>query len=294
MPSTDPNLPITPIPRRLFGRTGQSVTIIGLGWVVLVALIVTEGLVTIISPVSRSLAATQLAGTDAPAAPADPKQTKEGQPLYVYTIAASGTLASYDEAMAVASLQGIINRKSPEVYLLSHQNTRPQFWLDLLAKDDRWLHGREQKRLADIDALVKLAGTRLKGAVIWDPAVPASVNVATTIAGVQDAVVLSPELANRHLAKWRLPVLELINNACNFAGPEKTADIMAAAIKDRGNKRPGFYFFRCVWVNPANIVDTLAVLRGKHPELNIEVLDPHTFFALFKKSQERQDKTVAR
>ena len=34
-------------------------------------------------------------------------------------------------------------------------------------------------------ALVKLAGKRLKGAVIWDPAVPASVNVATTIAGVQ-------------------------------------------------------------------------------------------------------------
>ena len=94
---------------------------------------------------------------------------------------------------------------------------------------------------------------------------------------------------------WKgMPVLELINNACNFAGTEQTADIMAAAIKDRGNKRPGFYFFRCVWVNPTNIAETLAALRRKHPELDIEVLDPHTFFALFKKSQEQQDKPIAR
>src|SRR5580704_13132997 len=79
-----------------------------------------------------------------------PRFVNEVQPLYLYSITASGTPASYDEAMAVASLQGIINRKSPEVYLLSHQNSRPQYWLDLLAKDSRWLHGREQKRLADI------------------------------------------------------------------------------------------------------------------------------------------------
>ena len=47
--------------------------------------------------------------------------------------------------------------------------------------------GGSVKPLPDLGALVKLAGKRLKGAVIWDPAVPASVNVATTIAGVEDA-----------------------------------------------------------------------------------------------------------
>ena len=174
-----------------------------------------------------------MAGTNVPVTPADPKQAKKGQPLYLCTIAAGGTPASYDEAMAVASLQGIINRNSPEVYLLSHQNNRPQFWLDLLAKDGRWLHGREQKRLADIDALVRFAGTRLKGAVIWDPAVPASVNVATIIAGVQDAVVLSPELAERHLAKWRLPVLKDLRGL--FTGAEtgsKKNDAYRWAIRE--------------------------------------------------------------
>ena len=71
-----------------------------------------------------------------------------------------------------------------------------------------------------------------------------------------------------------MPVMELINNVCNFAGAEQTAQIMAAAIKERGNKVPGFYFFRIVWVNPTNIADTLAALRRQSPELKFEVLEP--------------------
>jgi hypothetical protein len=146
------------------------------------------------------------------------KKTRGSKPLYTYTLAQDGTQASYDEAMAVASLQGIINRASPELYLLSRTNTRPQFWLDLLAKDGRWLQGRERKPQPDLGALVKLAGKRLKGAIIWDPAVPASANVATTLAGVHDAVVLSPEFADRYLAQWRLPVLHDLRG--KFTGAE--------------------------------------------------------------------------
>jgi len=145
-------------------------------------------------------------------------KTRPSQPLYTYTLAQDGTQASYDEAMAVASLQGIINRASPALYVLSRKNTRPQFWLDLLAQDGRWLQGRERKPQPDLSALVKLAGKRLKGAIIWDPAVPASANVATTLAGVHDAVVLSPELADRYLAKWRLPVLKDLRGM--FTGAE--------------------------------------------------------------------------
>lgn len=136
-----------------------------------------------------------------------PKAESTQKPLYVYTLSQDGTAESYDEALAVACLQGIINRASPELYLLSRKNTRPQFWLDLLSKEDRWLQGRELVPVTDIAALAKLAGRGLKGAVIWDPAVPATVNVATTIAGVEDGVVLSPEYAERYLKEWQLPVL---------------------------------------------------------------------------------------
>jgi len=68
-------------------------------------------------------------------------------PLHTYALAQDGSPGSYDEAMAVACLQGIINRKSPDVYVLSRKNSRPQYWLEVLSKDGRWLQGREVKPL---------------------------------------------------------------------------------------------------------------------------------------------------
>lgn len=128
--------------------------------------------------------------------------------IYTCTLAAPGTVAAYDEAMAVACIQGIVNRDAPRLYVLSSGNARPQSWLDTLSEAPGWLGGKERVPIADLDALVQFAGDRLKGAVVWDPEVPATVNVATTIAGIKDAVVLSPELAERSLARWKLPILE--------------------------------------------------------------------------------------
>ena len=138
--------------------------------------------------------------------------------MYVYTVTTSGTAAAYDEAVAVACVQGIVNRDGPRVYVLSSGNARPQFWLDTLSQEPGWLAGKKRVPLADLDALVALAGKRLKGAVVWDPEAPATLNVATTIAGVKDAVVLSPELAERSLARWNLPILDDLRGRFDGAG----------------------------------------------------------------------------
>lgn len=140
------------------------------------------------------------------------------QPLYIYTLSKSGTTESYDEAMAAACLQGIINRTAPSVYVVSKADKRPDYWLNIFTKDGQWMSGRKQTPIADLDALFTLAGKKVKGAVIWDPAVPASMNVANTIAGVEDGVVLSPEFAEKYLAKWKLPVLKDLRGM--FTGKE--------------------------------------------------------------------------
>jgi hypothetical protein len=145
-------------------------------------------------------------------------QTNRGKVLYTYTLAESGGVAAYDESLAVACLQGIINHDAPVLYVLSQKNSQPKFWLDVLSKDGRWLENREPKALTNLDALVALVGSALKGAVIWDPSVPASVNVATTIAGVENCIVLSPDLAERFLKRWHLPVLKDLRGA--FTGAE--------------------------------------------------------------------------
>jgi hypothetical protein len=128
-------------------------------------------------------------------------------PLFIYTLKADRTAAAYDEAVAASTIQGVINRTHPRVYLLNASDPKPAYWLRLFADAGGWLAGRRRVPVADLEALVRLAGPDLRGAVIWDPMVPASINVATTAAGVEDAVVLSPDLAHRLLPATGLKVL---------------------------------------------------------------------------------------
>ncbi len=161
------------------------------------------------SPISRAAGAGERESVEKAAA---------RDPILTYTLAHDGTPESYDEAMAVGCLQGLVNRDSPRVYVLSAKDNRPRAWLKVLSRQGRWLQGRTPQPLADLDALVELARSRLKGAVIWDPAVPASINVATTIAGVEDGVVLSPEYADKYLPRWNLAVLADLRG--RFTGAE--------------------------------------------------------------------------
>jgi len=156
--------------------------------------------------------------TDGSCAYSEETYTMKDHALYIYTPSGHGTARTYDEAVAAACIQGIVNRDGPRLYVLSHDNPRPQYWLDLFSQKGGWLADRQRIDVAGLDGLVALAGERLKGAVIWDPLVPATLNVATTIAGVTDAVVLSPELAVEYLPKWKLPVLEDLTG--RFTGRE--------------------------------------------------------------------------
>ena len=139
------------------------------------------------------------------------------QPLHIYALRHDRSVESYDEAVAVACLQGLLNRDAPRLYVLSRTNARPQYWLGRLTQNSEWLGGRPQEPVPDLTALVELARPQLKGVVIWDPAVPATLNVATTVAGVEDGVVLSPELAAGAGARWPVPVIADLRGRFNGA-----------------------------------------------------------------------------
>ncbi|MHB8898173.1 MAG: hypothetical protein ACYC6Y_05460, partial [Thermoguttaceae bacterium] len=83
---------------------------------------------------------------------------------------------------------------------------------------------------------------------------------------------------------WKgMPVMELVNEAGKFDNPEDAAAQMSAAIAKRGSEKPAFHLFRVVWTTPGNIAATLERLNQQRPELQIELLDPMTFFGAFKK-----------
>jgi len=125
--------------------------------------------------------------------------------LYIYTYNQTTPKNIYDEGIAVTTIQGIVNRDSPVLYIRSKTYRRPDFWLRKFY--GAWIGRPEKVEIDDLENLIKWAGDRVKGIIIWDENVPASVNVATTMAGVMDAVVMPEGLANYYSKKYGYEVL---------------------------------------------------------------------------------------
>lgn len=107
-------------------------------------------------------------------------------------------LREYDTLIFLTTLQGIVNRYQPRLYL-EHDYPRLEtpgvdtFWLNKYQEKGQpygWLAETEIVELKDFAAVLDIFAGDVKGLVVWDPAVPATLNVATTIAGVEDLAVL--------------------------------------------------------------------------------------------------------
>lgn len=98
------------------------------------------------------------------------------------------TNVSADEQVLLTTLQGIVNRSRPRIYLLQPQNEGLYTWLDYIAVP--------YQVAADPMSLLRAYGDEITGAVLYDPDVAGTVNVATTLAGLHDAVATSPAVAS--------------------------------------------------------------------------------------------------
>jgi hypothetical protein len=91
------------------------------------------------------------------------------------------------------SLQGLANKSGPLVYLLYPDNwpfTYVNSVFDFY-KDKRYFTFKELKTPADA---LKALGSHVKGYVVWDTAVRTSLIVAFTVAGLEEAVVVTEDL----------------------------------------------------------------------------------------------------
>ncbi|RME96880.1 MAG: hypothetical protein D6768_20955 [Chloroflexi bacterium] len=107
-------------------------------------------------------------------------------------------LRDYDTLIFLTSLQGIVNRDAPRLYLLGDHRRGgapgvDEFWLNVYREPERpygWLADTKIIELESWTDALDLFAADLNGSVVWDPAVPATLNVATTIAGVENLAVL--------------------------------------------------------------------------------------------------------
>jgi hypothetical protein len=105
------------------------------------------------------------------------------------------SVAAYDASLLVSALQGLVNRDDSLLFVNFTMDNyfleKPDvFWLDYLS--DEWgpLSGKEVVEVENYATLFKLFKNYYDGFVLWDSAVPATVNVASTIAGVDKLLPL--------------------------------------------------------------------------------------------------------
>jgi hypothetical protein len=99
--------------------------------------------------------------------------------------------AAWDHCHAVAALQGIVNREEPWLYVRFVESRYRRanvddYWLEKLGEEGQWLEGRKSEEVGDIVELVEAFRSYINGAVVYDPAVAATSNVASTVAGAEN------------------------------------------------------------------------------------------------------------
>ncbi len=118
-------------------------------------------------------------------------------------------LNDYDALIFLSSLQGIVNKKRPQLYLIHHPGD--QFWLDAYQEAGQpygWLNQTEIIPLPDFEAVLDTFDDQITGLVEWDDAVPATLNVATTIAGIEDWPIVRRKSALAKVLSARWPVAQ--------------------------------------------------------------------------------------
>jgi PKD repeat protein len=97
-------------------------------------------------------------------------------------------------ALTLVGMQGVINRNTPEVYLIWDN--------DFTYSSSRWLEEIDKHvevtrlDISEGEALQFLLeeyGSRFNGLVIYDPDVPDTINLATMIAGLENRIIVAPD-----------------------------------------------------------------------------------------------------
>lgn len=116
-----------------------------------------------------------------------PDQALPTFPKARYLEAADLSSLSGDEQALLVTLQGIVNRRRPRLYFYWGTDTTNQTWLPDLNVPYR--------NNSDPWSLIERYRPEIRGAVIYDPDLPDTVNLATNLAGLKGGVIATAELA---------------------------------------------------------------------------------------------------
>lgn len=95
----------------------------------------------------------------------------------------------YDEVLLATCLQGLVNRETPRLFI--RYNAAPDdFWFQKMTEAGGWMAGRKIERIGTVEELLQKYPHAARGLIVWDERVPATMNVAATVAGVEDLLAV--------------------------------------------------------------------------------------------------------
>lgn len=100
---------------------------------------------------------------------------------------------AWDLCHAAATLQGVVNRKAPRLYLRyvqAYNMDIDEYWWKKNSEPGAWMAGREVRNITDIAELVQHFRKDIRGVVVYDERVAATSNLASTLAGVRDLIAV--------------------------------------------------------------------------------------------------------
>lgn len=111
-------------------------------------------------------------------------------------------LSIWDDLHAIAALQGIVNRRAPQLYINYVETDGrciDQYWWDKYRHEGEWLSGRPVLTVQSVEEAVRHFRPLLKGIVAYDGRVASTSNVASSIAGIEDLLPLRYDTSSTSL-----------------------------------------------------------------------------------------------
>jgi len=153
----------------------------------------------------------------------------------------------YDVINLVTALQGLVNRKEPRLYILyvrerlsSSGINIDRYWLEKIHGRQGFLAEYELIPVRTLEELISIFRSYFSAIVLWDPKLPATSNVALTIAGADGMLPLrhdpSPDSLYSQLVAGgpRLPVQVRLSDKFNAVSkiPDTSLDTTTTAKTD--------------------------------------------------------------
>ena len=100
---------------------------------------------------------------------------------------------AWDDVHTVATLQGIVNRNEPKLYVFfvkEKQNDIDAYWWNKYRAEGEWLAQKDTVQYFTIEELFNAYKPVIKGAVVYDESVASTSNVASAVAGIENLVAI--------------------------------------------------------------------------------------------------------